>query len=55
MIIECDLIKCLNQAVTYFPDADMALYYIYEMNYMYVTHIRKTRSCFIVTFCAFYA
>ena len=39
MIIKCELIKCLNQAVTSFLDADMALYYIYEMNYMYVTHI----------------
>ena len=38
--------KFLNQAVTSFPDADMALYYIYEMNYMYVTHILRPYKVF---------
>ena len=46
MIIKYNLIKCSNQAVTNFPDADMALYYIYEMNYMYVTHILRPYKVF---------
>ena len=46
MIIKFALIKCSNQAVTSFPDADMALYYIYVMNYMYVTHIFRPYKVF---------